>query len=89
MRIWSTKQELLVNSRGEDMPINEIGKAARVDDTPVSRVSSPAYGYREMPGLESERLDVLQQLENNLALLEDLHGRLRLVMAEVRTLIVR
>ncbi len=71
------------------MPFNEIRKAARTEEATVNRASSPVYSYREVPGLETERLDVLQQLENNLSLLEDLHGRLRLVMGEVRTLIVK
>lgn len=33
--------------------------------------------------------DVLQQFEANLSQLEDLHGRLRFVMNEVRTIVVR
>lgn len=33
--------------------------------------------------------DVLQQFEANLAQLEDLHGRLRYVMNEVRTIVAR
>lgn len=71
------------------MAINEIRKATRTEESTVHRVSSPGYSYREVPGMGTDRLDVLQQLENNLALLEDLHGRLRLVMSEVRTLIVK
>ncbi len=50
-----------------------------------AKVSRSTYGYREVPGLGSDRLDVIEQLHANLAQIEDLHARLRFVMSEVRT----
>ncbi len=46
-------------------------------------------GYQELPGLRHETKDVLKQLQNNIALLEDLGGRLGFVMSEVRSVIRR
>lgn len=47
------------------------------------------HGYHELPGLRHETKDVLKQLHNNIALLEDLGGRLGFVMSEVRSVIRR
>lgn len=49
--------------------------------------SAKVYVYREVPGIESDRLDILEQLNANLDQLEELHGRLRFVMAEVRSIL--
>lgn len=54
-----------------------------------ARRPSVPRGYREVPGIESDRLDVIEQLHANLSQLEDLHARLNFVMTELRTLLPR
>ncbi len=57
---------------------------------PVPRESGRTeLAYVELPGLRHETKDVLKQLEGNIALLEDLSGRLGFVLSEVRGLIRR
>lgn len=67
-----------------------LGDAAIGDGTSTSitnAFSSPAYHeLRENPHVE---LDGLQRLEENLAELEDMHGRLRFMMRDLTTLIRR
>jgi hypothetical protein len=48
-----------------------------------------AYGYRELPSTEAEQLDLIEQMRANLSNLEDLHGRLRFAINEIRTIVVR
>lgn len=55
----------------------------------VRPVSGERVSYRELPGLRHETKDVLQQLHANVAMIEDLTGRLSFVMTEVRSLIRR
>ncbi len=43
----------------------------------------------ELPGLRHEPKDVLQQLQTNIALLEDQCGRLNFMLSEVRSVIRR
>ena len=58
----------------------------------IARVSAAVfpYSYHEI-ATDSHvvRLDVLEQLKSNIAQLEDLHGRMRFMMKEVRTLLKR
>lgn len=75
--------------KNEENVLNTINlKSVKTDSKarlqPVERPS-----YRELPGLRHETKDVLQQLHANIALLEDLGGRLGFVMSEVRSLIRR
>lgn len=58
-------------------------------ETVNARSGERTSGYHELPGLRHETKDVLQQLTNNIAMLEDLGGRLGFVMSEVRSLIRR
>lgn len=61
----------------------------------IARVSAAAfpYSYHEISSdthvVQSYpvRLDVLEQLKANISQLEDLHGRMRFMMKEVRTLL--
>ncbi len=66
------------------MPRNELSSQVVREETAKENSNSTAYVYREVPGLDADRLDILEQLKANLDQLEDLHGRLRFVMAEVR-----
>jgi hypothetical protein len=43
--------------------------------------------YHDLPGFRSDAKDVLQQLQANIALLEDKCGRLNFMMGEVRSVI--
>lgn len=58
-------------------------------ETVVRESVRPEMAYIELPGLRHETKDVLKQLDSNIALLEDLGGRLGFVLAEVRGLIRR
>lgn len=70
------------------MPRIELSSQVMRDENTAETVgTNTAYVYREVPGLEPECLDVLEQLRANLNQLEDLHGRLRFVMAEVRSVL--
>ncbi|MGE0764515.1 MAG: hypothetical protein AB7N80_14665 [Bdellovibrionales bacterium] len=72
------------------MAMQELRNQIKNSETRTERAAQISnYAYREVPGLESERLDVIEQFRANMAQLEDLHGRLRFVMSEVRSLIVR
>lgn len=42
--------------------------------------------YHEIPEAQSEQVDVLAQMKANLDQLEDLQGRLRYVMGEIRAI---
>lgn len=58
------------------------------EESQTERSSANAvYSYREVPG--SEQLDLIEQLHANLGQLEDLHDRLRFVMAEVRGVLIK
>ena len=65
--------------------VKEVLKSTRMNEE--ANISRSAYGYREVPGLENDRLDVIEQLHANLLQIEDLHARLRFLMTEVRTVI--
>jgi hypothetical protein len=57
----------------------------------VSRAQFP-FSYHEVTEeahVVPARLDVLEQLQSNIAQLEDLHGRMRFMMKEVRGLLKR
>ena len=72
------------------MAMQELRNQIKNNESRAERATQISnYGYREVPGLENERLDVIEQLHANLAQLEDLHGRLRFVMSEVRSIIVK
>ncbi len=62
----------------------------------IARVSAAVfpYSYHEIATDKhvvqiNPRLDVLEQLKGNIAQLEDLHGRMRFMMKEVRGLLKR
>ncbi|MCB0367254.1 MAG: hypothetical protein H6624_14560 [Bdellovibrionaceae bacterium] len=42
--------------------------------------------YHEIPEAQSEQVDVLAQMKANLDQLEDIQGRLRFVMGEIRSI---
>lgn len=72
------------------MARQELRNQIKNNESRVDRTTTVAsYAYREVPGAENERLDVIEQLQANLAQLEDLHGRLRYVMGEVRSIVVK
>lgn len=45
-----------------------------------------SVGYFEMDEVPVRQIDVVEELRKNLAQLEDLHGRMKFVMREVRYL---
>lgn len=67
------------------LPANRTQASAPV----ATAATEGARAYHEFPGLKHETKDVLKQLEGNIALLEDLGGRLSFVLAEVRSLMRR
>lgn len=66
------------------MAANENSQRVTVLASAVDRVAAPVT-YRETSSIEIEKLDVLEQLRSNLDLLEDLHGRLKFVLGEIKT----
>lgn len=69
---------------GGVMAANENSQRVTVLASAVDRVAAPVT-YRETSSIEIEKLDVLEQLRSNLDLLEDLHGRLKFVLGEIKT----
>ena len=61
------------------------GSELEMDVAVTSTFTRPAY--HEIPETQAEQLDVLAQMKANLNQLEDLQGRLRFVMGEVRSAI--
>lgn len=45
--------------------------------------------YRDVPSIDYSQLDILEQFQTHLSQLEDLHGRLRFVMTEIRSVLPR
>lgn len=45
------------------------------------------HAYVETPNIDPTSMDVLRQFQANMATLEDLNGRLRFMMTEIRGLI--
>jgi hypothetical protein len=70
---------------------NEVrAKEATESSSAFARVSAAVfpYSYHEIADdAHVVRLDVLEQLKANIAQLEDLHGRMRFMMHEVRGLL--
>lgn len=66
------------------MAANENSQRVTVLASAVDRVAAPVT-YRETSSIEIEKLDVLEQLRSNLDMLEDLHGRLKFVLGEIKT----
>lgn len=48
---------------------------------------SPSRTYSDSPNAHATSMDVLKQFQANMATLEDLNGRLRFMMTEIRGLI--
>lgn len=57
--------------------------------SPSSHADLSARTYEEIPGVNGSAVDVLKQFQTNLNQLEDLHGRMRFMMAEIRSLIIK
>ncbi len=73
---------------------NEMRSQENLDQTSstFARVSASVFPYTYHEITDDKhvvRLDVLEQLKSNIAQLEDLHGRLRFMMGEVRGLLKR
>jgi hypothetical protein len=67
------------------MAINEMNV-----QTTTTKSSKPELGLQHAyvePGVSHPSLDVLRQFEANMATLDDLNGRLRFMMTEIRGLI--
>ncbi len=75
---------IFVEMNGGVMAANENSQRVTVLASAVDRVAAPVT-YRETSSIEIEKLDVLEQLRSNLDLLEDLHGRLKFVLGEIKT----
>ena len=72
--------------RMQDKAQNSNSTFTRID----ASASVFPYTYHEITDDKHVvRLDVLEQLKNNIAQLEDLHGRMRFMMNEVRGLMKR
>ncbi len=64
--------------------------ASSVASSVAKHAAFEHYAYHEIAGDKHlVRVDVLEQLKSNIAQLEDLHGRLRFMMGEVRSLLKR
>ena len=80
------------------MKIVELKTAAQGDVSTAGEVSAPTHfhsqtsevlghkAYHELADFPVVEMDALAQLQSNIALLEDLQGRLAFVMREVRYL---
>ena len=65
---------------------------AETSSSTIARVNAAVfpYSYHEIASDQHVvRLDVLEQLKSNIAQLEDMHGRMRFMMSEVRGLLKR
>lgn len=79
------------------MALHELPiKKSNLMDTQSTKPSSPsshadlsARTYEEIPGVTGSAIDVLKQFQTNLSQLEDLHGQMRFMMAEIRSLIIK
>lgn len=64
--------------------------ASSVGSSVAKNAAFGHYAYHEIASdRHLVRVDVLEQLKSNIAQLEDLHGRLRFMMGEVRSLLKR
>lgn len=68
------------------MAVNELNVTKAFSSTPHPEMV-PARSYVESSEISLASIDVLRQFQANLGTLEDLNGRLRFVMSEIRGLI--
>ena len=61
-----------------------IENTAAADSALVSGVYSSTVSYHELAEIPVQKVDVLEQLQENLLQLEDLQARLRFMMSEIR-----
>ena len=71
--------------KGADMAVQEN----RQNLERAELITSPPTVYREVPLIDYSQLDMLEQMQAHLSQLEDLHGRLRFVLTEVRSVLPR
>ena len=65
------------------------GQENRQSNERADYLKSTAQVYRDVPAIDINQLDVLEQMHAHLSQLEDLHSRLRFVMTEVRSLVAK
>lgn len=69
------------------MSVNELTLQTVTTAKTAKQEVSRSRAYVESPSLNPSSMDVLNQFQANMATLEDINGRLRFMMTEIRGLI--
>ncbi len=69
------------------MAVNELNLPRAFPQKIAKQEKAHPHAYIETPNTNPSAMDVLRQFQANISTLEDLNGRLRFIMAEIRDLV--